>query len=53
MQKAYLDLDAQVIIDGNRIFTEFKGALTEQYVLQQLIAAVSYTHLTLPTKSVV
>ena len=26
------------IIDGNRIFTEFKGALTEQYVLQQLIA---------------
>ena len=38
MQKAYLDLDAQVIIDGNRIFTEFKGALTEQYVLQQLIA---------------
>ena len=38
MQKAYMDLDAQVIIDGNRIFTEFKGALTEQYVLQQLIA---------------
>lgn len=36
--KAYVDLDARVIIDGNRIFTEFKGALTEQYVLQQLIA---------------
>lgn len=35
---AYVDLDARVIIDGNRIFTEFKGALTEQYVLQQLIA---------------
>ena len=33
-----VDLDARVIIDGNRIFTEFKGALTEQYVLQQLIA---------------
>ena len=32
------DLDAQVIIDGNRIFTEFKGALTEQYILQQLVA---------------
>ena len=32
------DLDARVIIDGNRIFTEFKGALTEQYVLQQLIS---------------
>lgn len=35
---AMVDLDARVIIDGNRIFTEFKGALTEQYVLQQLIA---------------
>ena len=35
---ARVDLDARVIIDGNRIFTEFKGALTEQYVLQQLIA---------------
>ena len=35
---ARVDLDARIIIDGNRIFTEFKGALTEQYVLQQLIA---------------
>ena len=35
---AMTDLDASVIIDGNRIFTEFKGALTEQYVLQQMIA---------------
>lgn len=35
---AMADLDASVIIDGNRIFTEFKGALTEQYVLQQMIA---------------
>ena len=35
---AMTDLDARVIIDGNRIFTEFKGALTEQYVLQQLIS---------------
>lgn len=35
---AMTDMDAQVIIDGNRIFTEFKGALTEQYVLQQLAA---------------
>ena len=33
---AMADLDASVIIDGNRIFTEFKGALTEQYVLQQV-----------------
>lgn len=31
---AMTDLDASVIIDGNRIFTEFKGALTEQLVLE-------------------
>ena len=31
-------LDAATLLEGNRIFTEFKGALTEQYVLQQLIA---------------
>ena len=37
---AMADLDARVIIDGNRIFTEFKGALTEQYVLQQLVSEV-------------
>ena len=35
---AMTDLDAKVIIDGNKIFTEFKGALTEQYILQQLKA---------------
>ena len=28
-------LDQTVLLDGNRLFTEFKGALTEQYVLQQ------------------
>lgn len=31
-------LDAKSILDGNRIFIEFKGALTEQYVCQQMIA---------------
>ncbi len=31
-------LDGTTLLEGNRIFTEFKGALTEQYVLQQLIA---------------
>ena len=31
-------LDASVLLEGSRIFIEFKGALTEQYVLQQLIA---------------
>lgn len=34
---AMSDLDAASIIDGNAIFTEFKGSLTEQYVCQQLI----------------
>ncbi|MGF6148916.1 Uncharacterised protein [Kingella potus] len=31
-------LDVGVLLEGSRIFTEFKGALTEQYVLQQLVA---------------
>lgn len=30
-------LKASAIVDGNVIFTEFKGALTEQYVMQQLV----------------
>ncbi|MDD3368584.1 MAG: ATP-binding protein [Lachnospiraceae bacterium] len=30
-------LSAKTILEGNRLFEEFKGALTEQYVLQQLI----------------
>lgn len=30
-------LNAKVILEGNRLFEEFKGALTEQYVLQQFI----------------
>lgn len=29
-------LDSRTLIEGNRIFEEFKGALTEQYVFQQL-----------------
>lgn len=31
------DIDVRTLLEGNRIFEEFKGALTEQYVLQQLI----------------
>ena len=31
-------LAPEVILEGSRIFKEFKGALTEQYVYQQLIA---------------
>ncbi len=32
-----VDIDARTLLEGNVIFSEFKGALTEQYVLQQLI----------------
>jgi hypothetical protein len=35
-------LEPQIIIDGDKLFKEFKGALTEQYVLQQLIANIEY-----------
>ena len=35
---AMADLSSNAIVEGNRIFTEFKGALSEQYVLQELIA---------------
>lgn len=33
---AMTDLDAKTLLKGNAIFTEFKGALTEQYVCQQI-----------------
>lgn len=42
----YIDLwdtSAAGILEGNEIFVEFKGALTEQYVLQQLISDTPYT----------
>ena len=32
-------LEPRDVIDGNKVFTEFKGTLTEQYICQQLIAA--------------
>ena len=35
---ALANLDPAVIVDGKRVFTDFKGALTEQYVCQQLMA---------------
>jgi predicted AAA+ superfamily ATPase len=35
---AMSDLDISTILEGNRLFTEFKGALAEQYVCQQLLA---------------
>lgn len=36
---ALCDLDARTLLEGNRVFTEFKGALTEQFVAQELVAA--------------
>lgn len=35
-------LDAKVLLEGSRVFTEFKGALTEQYVCQQLLSDTPY-----------
>lgn len=40
---ALSELDAQSILQGNTVFVDFKGALTEQYVLQQLISDTEYT----------
>ena len=39
---ALSELDAESILEGNAIFTEFKGALTEQYVLQQMVSDTKY-----------
>ncbi len=38
MLAAKSGLDLKSLLEGNRIFEEFKGALTEQYVQQQLLA---------------
>lgn len=32
------NLDSRVVVEGDRLYTEFKGALTENYVLQMLMA---------------
>ena len=32
------NIPAKVLLDGNRIFEEFKGALTEQFVAQELVS---------------
>jgi predicted AAA+ superfamily ATPase len=34
---AMAGLDVKVLLEGSRIFEEFKGALTEQFVFQQLV----------------
>jgi predicted AAA+ superfamily ATPase len=35
---ARAEIDIKSLLEGNRVFEEFKGALTEQYVLQQLLS---------------
>lgn len=35
---AMTQIDARTLLEGNDLFREFKGALTEQYVLQQMAA---------------
>lgn len=40
---AMADLDARSILEGNSLFVEFKGALTEQYVLQEIVSSTLYT----------
>lgn len=39
---AMSDLDSESLLEGNRIFTEFKGALAEQYVHQQIVCTTQY-----------
>lgn len=39
---AMSDVPAKSILEGNEIFVEFKGAMTEQYVLQQIISDTKY-----------
>lgn len=39
---ALSELPAESILEGNDIFMEFKGALTEQYVFQQIISDTEY-----------
>lgn len=38
---AMSELNSRTIVEDNKIFTEFKGALTEQYAFQQLIQSHS------------
>jgi predicted AAA+ superfamily ATPase len=40
---ALSDLDAKSVVEGNRLFTEFKGSLTENFVAQSLVAATGKT----------
>ena len=48
---AMTELDPMSIIEGNQLFIEFKGALTEQYVLQELKVETNYTPFYFSTSS--
>jgi predicted AAA+ superfamily ATPase len=37
LMSALCEIDPKTLLEGNAIFSEFKGALTEQFVLQQLV----------------
>lgn len=37
------ELSARTLLEGNKLFTEFKGALSEQYVFQELISEFGIT----------
>lgn len=39
--RAKAGVPARALVDGDRLFEEFRGALTENFVLQELLAAVS------------
>ena len=38
---AFGELSVETVVQGNQLFTEFKGALTEQFVLQEMIAELT------------
>ncbi len=42
LMSAMVDMEARVLIDGNKTFTQFKGALTEQFVLQQMVSMEAF-----------
>lgn len=39
---AMCNIGSKAIIDGNRMFTEFKGALLENYVMQEITAEIEH-----------
>jgi len=41
LMTALSGLDVRAILEPNRLFTEFKGALTEQYAAQEIVAATN------------